>query len=202
MNRILNVSGTIITVIILGVVAFVAVNTGIQKLVAKDTPPKAAHQYDDPAIAVCEFDLKNRAELSLIGYKRLDAKIDGNIVVISYSTSALITQPVDHTYSCKFVFTDTKFKLVEDKIKEMSDRCQYLVEHGDEERQAIEKSKLAHYPKIKQMARLGNQFKKCHAQSISNIVARTEYAAKITIPLAVMEIYPISQDKTKLAANQ
>lgn len=64
--------------------------------------PAAAQEYDDPAVAVCEWELKNTKIPPEAEYRRESASIDGSTVIITYSTSVLKTRPIEADYACEF----------------------------------------------------------------------------------------------------
>lgn len=59
-------------------------------------------RWDDPAVAICELVVQARLPAAM-EYTRVAARIDGRVVTIDYTTSALNTRPVADQASCAFV---------------------------------------------------------------------------------------------------
>jgi hypothetical protein len=73
--------------------------------------PAYAQQYDDPAVAVCEFMMLG-GQVAPPGYQRTNTSIDGSTVSIDYEVQVLNIAPRQATYACTFsVSEDGKFSI-------------------------------------------------------------------------------------------
>ncbi len=68
----------------------------------------ARAQYDDPAVAACEFSLKQEINPG-ISYKRTAATITAASVTLTYEISALGTRPKQQSRKCEFALAGGKF---------------------------------------------------------------------------------------------
>ncbi len=155
-------------------------------------------QYDDPAVAACEYDLRKRVSPVLPGYKRHQAKIEGLRVTLSFTTTALNTRPVPNTHVCQFKLKDNQYRFLEDEKKEDDADCLKLKNNSEAQVSSIMNGSSPTYIKRAQLGKLLSKMNLCKEKMKKTLFPYLDFATKTGMPLAVLGIYPIDQDKTKL----
>lgn len=148
---------------------------------AEPTDVKAA-AFDDPAVAVCEWVVKNYdGTPGIESYKRISASVDHREVHLEFETSALNTAPVRATRDCAFRLQNDGF--VFDDPPPSPANC-------DAELAAYKKSWA---PQVSEALEDCRQRLEAELDRLSRILAFRDF------PLIQTGIYPIPAERTKLA---
>lgn len=171
-------------------------------------PANLALAYDDPAIAVCEYHLKNWAlpksgvMPKTIDYKRTDAKISGDAVTIFYTTAALGTAPRPDSHNCKFELVKNKFRLSNDKHQQ-APQCKKFTDDAKMKAMLVKFTDMPEPSKrLKAIEAFQAEMKTCQKILNRNLAKFIKYGTTISLPLAQLRIYPIKPDETDLAIKQ
>ncbi len=188
--------------LVAGLGAFFSVDYIVKRVVPNDKDPTVAAEkaeLDDPAVAACEYYLRKQEIINPGQYQRLHAKISGDQVTIRYQIASLNVEPTHGEGHCVFEADDQgKFTIKPPPILGLRE-CQQtgiheLAQHGlkageaatsAEEWQSLLapfKERIAFCKEVLQRAAAWQQ----------------AHVAKVYIPLAIREIYPIEPEKTAL----
>lgn len=139
--------------------------------------PTADAQWDDPAVAACEWLAQRQDVLPAQNYQRISAKIDGNSVVLAFHVSALNTAPEKMEKICSFEMSGSHIVFVREKA-------------GDCD------TELAAYRKAFNWETRA-PLQEC-SDRMTAVLHRLESQIVTELPLVMTGIYPIDPTKTKL----
>lgn len=146
-------------------------------------------EWDDPAIAVCEWLVKHEDVSPDSKYDRMSASIEGSSAVISYSISVLNTAPETKTRHCEFFLDGAEFMLKDPPVP-MKD-CQKEIDAAMplQARLNTDPDRIA---AVKALEACGVKL------NFAASIAR-ERLLRRDMPLMATGIYPIKREKTKLS---
>lgn len=75
-----------------------------------------AQTYDDPAVAICEFQIKRDLKPEWI-YERRSASVEEATATISFGVSILNTRPYEKTVTCPFRLEGKRFFLAKPELR-------------------------------------------------------------------------------------
>lgn len=80
-------------------------------LMVVGVPMASSQAYDDPAFAICEFSRFGWDGPQKRGMERVEARIDGQSVFLTYEQSILGLKPRTRKLSCTYAYGDNGFEL-------------------------------------------------------------------------------------------
>ena len=177
---------------LLGAIALVA-GAGIaemREIYLAEEQTQMDSDYDDPAIAVCEYTKLEGQVFTPDAYNRKAAVVDGLTVHISFTTKPLNTKTQEHHYSCSFKRTGNDFFVLEPIL---SDQLEVCIEELEVWRNEFKKRWL----NAEEKKRFYQKSKECKDIE-DDLQTRLEQQKRQSVDLYNMDIYPINEEDTLL----
>lgn len=150
-----------------------------------------AQQYDDPAVALCEY-YRFGGNAVPQAYKRVGSKIEGLIVTLSYEYSVLNIKPRIEDISCTFQLgEDGRFEFPQPHAAEALE-CTDKVEALDGVKKPV--------PGSPEALALVDELQNC-LKVMTGFEAAAREHIKILMTPILAEVYPIRPEDTALTAN-
>lgn len=153
--------------------------------------PAFAEGYDDPAVAICEFDYFN-GKSPPEGYMRTNAEVAGDAASVSYEMATLNIRPRPGEFSCTYRLTDRGFLL----HGPMSPEAAACLENLPRLQEEIKKHKVGSTIRFN----LQGEINQCQ-RDVRPIQDKEAHRATYMARLVAAGVYPIIPADTSLSSR-
>lgn len=147
--------------------------------------------YDDPAVAICEYDL-HEGRTPPETYSRESSEIEGKTVTIRYSIQVLNMKPKQDQFTCDFILNESGYLI----WGPLTEEAGYCLEHIP----ALREELKGYKPGSSRYADIHIQIDRC-VSVLEPIRDREMKRARYMVRLLNAGVYPIDPKETKLGAR-